>query len=137
MCNSDVLISIPPRFLLFLSLVSRLSYLYTYIYIYILLFVQCRIFFFSRLSSFAILCASIHRKNYLFVPCLHSRMIFCVPWKKILCFLRHRICTMFHILICLCYVCRVVPCALFFSLLGLYQSHSDRTTTTTKNKKVD
>jgi hypothetical protein len=113
-CNSYVLISIPPLFSSFFA--SSLS---AFLFIYFLLFVQCRIFVFLQ---------------YLFVPCLHSRMIFCVPR-----FLHNRICTMF---IYSMFVCRVVHIFLFlffffFASVFVYQSHTDRTTTTTTTKNLD
>jgi hypothetical protein len=78
--------------------------------------------FFLFLSSCNIVRAYIYIYKYLFVPCLHSRMIFCVFPGKI-CFLNNRICTMF---IYYLFVCRVVhQFFLFFSFVPvfIYQSH--------------
>ncbi len=96
---------------------SSLSAFFIYIF-----FVVCTVSnLFLSLSSCNIM------RVYLFVPCLHSRMIFCVPR-----FLHNRICTMF---IYLMFVCRVVHIFFLFNFASVFRlstTRTDRTTTTTK-----
>jgi hypothetical protein len=126
-CNSYVLISIPP-FFSFLPLVSRPSYLYIFCCLY-------SVIFFS-LFVFLQYCARvyIYIYKYLFVPCLHSRMIFCVFPGKI-CFLNNRICTMF---IYYLFVCRVVhQFFLFFFLCACFHLSITQTERRQRRKIID
>lgn len=118
-CKCAILMYSFQSYQFFFSLLFASS-LSAFLFIYFLLFVQCR-FFFIFFCLLAILCAyiCIYKYKYLFVPCLHSRMIFCVP-EKIVFLITDFVQCSFHI--CLCAV-SFISFSSFFLPVFIYQSH--------------